>query len=90
MENQLLLQSLVFLIVHVVVDDTSLVLVLVLVDLIGLLGAGVDTLGLLALGHAKVLKLFGTVEHGAHHDLTCQREACGVHLTEHNGLLLAR
>lgn len=90
LELQLLLQSVFGREVLVVVSNTSLMLVHVLVDFEGCLGLGVHALRLLALLLAQLLKLFGSVQHGAHHDLTCHRETCGVHLTEDNCLFLSR
>lgn len=87
-EDQFLLQSLVRLVVHVVIDNTGLVLVLVLVDLVGLLSASVNTLRLLSLSHAQLLQLLRPVHHCAHHDLAGQGEAGWVHLAEHDSFLL--
>ena len=65
-------------------------LVLVLEDFVRLLSLGMKTLGALALGLAKLLKLILAEEHSTHHNLLRHSEASRIHLAEHDRLLLAR
>ena len=62
--------------------------VLILVDLVGLLRLGVNSLSLLTLCSAELLQLLLTVKHCTHHDLTGHCESCWIHLSEYNGFLL--
>ena len=90
LELQLLLQSVVLGEVLIEVGDTGLVFVLILVDFVGGLGLGMEALSFLTLFLAECLKFGGSMEYRAHHNLTCHREASGVHLTEDDSTLLTR
>ena len=87
LELKLLLQRVSLSEIFIEVYNTSLMLVLVLVDLIRLLGLRMDTLGLLTASAclAELLKLLWSMENGTHHDLTGHSEASWIHLAEDNG-----
>ncbi len=89
LELEFLLQSVPLGLVLVEECDTSLVLVLVLVDLIRLLRFGVHSLRSLALLNTELLQLFWAVQHSTHHDLAGHCEASRVHLAEYYGFALA-
>ena len=90
LELELLLQSVVLGEVLVEVGDASLVFVLILEDVVGGLGLGMEALSFLTLFLAKRFKFGGSVEYRAHHDLTGHGEAGGVHLPEDDCSLLPR
>ena len=90
LELKLLLQSVVLGEVLIEVGNAGLVFVLILEDVVGGLGLGMETLSFLTLFLAKRFKFGGSVKNRAHHDLTCHGEASGVHLTEHDRTLLTR
>lgn len=90
LELKLLLQSIVLGEVLIEVGNTGLVFVLILEDVVGGLGLGMETLSFLTLFLAECFEFVGSVEYRAHHDLTCHGEASGVHLTEDDSTLLTR
>ena len=66
LEVKLLLEGDPILVIHIVVGNTSLVLIHVLVNLQWLLRGGMNTLSLLTLGDAEILQLLWTVHYSLH------------------------
>ena len=89
LEVKLLLEGDPILVIHIVVGNTSLVLIHVLVNLQWLLRGGMNTLSLLTLGDAEILQLLWTVHYSLHSLPRRHRETSWIVLSNHNGLRLS-